>query len=105
MRRNFEELYRQPVIPSVQDEYLYNLCRPERLLQLMHFTLYDDGIKKVARYRSICRAADDATHPPHRGRTAARRPSGTRRERQVVDDGDAGTSSSTRRFATRKSSS
>lgn len=52
VRRNFEELYRQPVIPSVQDEYLYNLCRPERLLQLMYgFTLYDDGIKKVARYQ------------------------------------------------------
>lgn len=52
VRRNFEELYRQPVTPSVQDEYLYNLCRPERLLQLMYgFTLYDDGIKKVARYQ------------------------------------------------------
>ena len=36
----------------MQDEYLYSLCRPERLLQLMYgFTLYDDGIKKVARYQ------------------------------------------------------
>ena len=52
VRRNFEELYKQPVTPSVQDEYLYNLCRPERLLQLMYgFTLYDDGIKKGARYQ------------------------------------------------------
>lgn len=35
-----------------QDEYLYNLCRPDRLLELMyHFTIYDDGIKKLARYQ------------------------------------------------------
>ena len=35
-----------------QDEYLYNLCRPERLLELMyHFTIYDAGIKKLARYQ------------------------------------------------------
>ena len=52
VRSSFEELYTQPVTPSVQDEYLYNLCRPVRLLQLMYgFTLYDDGIKKVARYQ------------------------------------------------------
>ena len=52
VRRNFEQLYCSPVAPSVQDEYLYNLCRPERLLELMYgFTLYDDGIKKVARYQ------------------------------------------------------
>ena len=69
VRRNFEELYRQPVTPSVQDEYLYNLCRPERLLQLMYgFTLYDDGIKKVARYQQYfaapLRVPDDAAAPP-----------------------------------------
>ena len=35
-----------------QDEYLYNLCRPERLLELIfHFTIYDAGIKKLARYQ------------------------------------------------------
>lgn len=35
-----------------QDEYIYNLCRPERLLELMyHFTIYDAGIKKLARYQ------------------------------------------------------
>lgn len=38
--------------PTVQDEYLYNLCRPERLLELIfHFTLYDAGVKKLARYQ------------------------------------------------------
>ncbi len=35
-----------------QDEYLYNLCRPERLLELIfHFTIFDAGIKKLARYQ------------------------------------------------------
>ena len=39
-------------IPTPQDEYIYNLCRPERLLELIfHFTIYDAGIKKLARYQ------------------------------------------------------
>ncbi|MBR2261427.1 MAG: type I restriction endonuclease subunit R [Paludibacteraceae bacterium] len=38
--------------PTPQDEYIYNLCRPERLLELIyHFTIYDAGIKKLARYQ------------------------------------------------------
>lgn len=64
-RDNDEEIaYRQRLLEIVnegndevratteQDEYLYNLCRPERLLELMyHFTIYDGGIKKLARYQ------------------------------------------------------
>ena len=39
-------------IPTLQDEYIYNLCRPQRLLELTyHFTIYDAGIKKLARYQ------------------------------------------------------
>ncbi|MFT7421274.1 MAG: type I restriction enzyme R subunit [Arcticibacterium sp.] len=35
-----------------QDELLYSLCRPERLLDFVrNFTLYDDGVKKIARYQ------------------------------------------------------
>ena len=35
-----------------QDRSLYSLCRPERLLELAwKFTLYDAGIKKIARYQ------------------------------------------------------
>ena len=38
--------------PTPQDEYLYNLCCPERLLELIfHFTIFDAGIKKLARYQ------------------------------------------------------
>lgn len=40
--------------PTPQDEYIYNLCRPERLLELTyHFTLFDAGTKKLARYQQF----------------------------------------------------
>lgn len=45
----YEEVVRTP---TIQDEYIYNLCRPIRLLELIyHFTIYDAGIKKLARYQ------------------------------------------------------
>jgi type I restriction enzyme R subunit len=35
-----------------QDRLLYALCRPERLLELMrHFTVFDGGERKIARYQ------------------------------------------------------
>jgi type I restriction enzyme R subunit len=35
-----------------QDKTIYSLCRPERLLELAHrFTIFDGGIKKIARYQ------------------------------------------------------
>lgn len=59
VRQYFEQVYLAPITPSVQDEYLYSLCRPERLLELMYrYTLYDDGIKKIARYQqyfAVCK--------------------------------------------------
>ncbi|MBP5315856.1 MAG: type I restriction endonuclease subunit R [Muribaculaceae bacterium] len=43
---------RKSRIPTPQDEYIYNLCRPDRLLELIyHFTLYDANVKKLARYQ------------------------------------------------------
>ena len=37
---------------TLQDEYLVNLCDPKRLLDLIFgFVLYDDWIKKIARYQ------------------------------------------------------
>lgn len=37
---------------TVQDRTLYSLCRPERLLELIwQFTLFDGGVKKIARYQ------------------------------------------------------
>lgn len=43
-----------PRTPTSQDEYIYNLCRPERLLELTyHFTLFHAGTKKLARYQQF----------------------------------------------------
>lgn len=37
-----------------QDKALYSLCRPERLLELaFKFTVFDGGIKKIARYQQF----------------------------------------------------
>jgi len=52
VQRYFKEQHSEHIKPSEQDAYLYSLCTPKRLLELMfNFTLYDDGIKKVARYQ------------------------------------------------------
>ncbi len=41
-------------LPTTQDAALYSLCRPERLLELTYrFTLFDAGIKKIARYQQF----------------------------------------------------
>jgi type I restriction enzyme R subunit len=48
----FDNLETEERALTKQDELLYSLCRPERLLDIIrNFTLYDDGIKKVARYQ------------------------------------------------------
>ena len=41
-------------LPTEQDKALHSLCRPERLLELTYrFTLFDAGIKKIARYQQF----------------------------------------------------
>lgn len=52
VRQYFDALETEEILPTVQDEYLYSLCRPERLMDLIHnFILFDDGAKKIARYQ------------------------------------------------------
>lgn len=52
VRRYFDALEDENILPTVQDEYLYGLCRPERLMDIIFsFVLYDNGEKKVARYQ------------------------------------------------------
>lgn len=52
VRRYFDALESSNVEVTVQDEYLYSLCRPERLMDLIHdFVLFDEGTKKIARYQ------------------------------------------------------
>ena len=48
----FDELEQESQAVTEQDRLLYNLCRRDRLMDLMHyFTLYDDGAKKIARHQ------------------------------------------------------
>lgn len=48
----FNQLEQNDLTITEQDKLLYNLCRPERLLDLIyHFTLFDDGVKKIGRYQ------------------------------------------------------
>ncbi|MDC6350469.1 HsdR family type I site-specific deoxyribonuclease [Zeaxanthinibacter sp. PT1] len=51
-KRYFDGLEQEERTVTKQDELLYSLCRPERLLDLMrNFIVYDAGIKKIARYQ------------------------------------------------------
>jgi type I restriction enzyme R subunit len=52
VRTHFDELERKGRLITEQDRYLYHLCRPERLLDLTrNFVVYDNGVKKIARYQ------------------------------------------------------
>jgi type I restriction enzyme, R subunit len=49
---HFDALESETIEPTKQDEYLYSLCRPERLMDLIfNFILFDNGEKKIARYQ------------------------------------------------------
>lgn len=49
-RERFLALLEPGRLPTAQDLLLIHLCRPERLLSLVsRFTLFDEGVKKVAR--------------------------------------------------------
>ena len=48
----FEQLEKEQQVITEQDKLLYSFCVPKRLLDIMfNFTLFDEGIKKVARYQ------------------------------------------------------
>ncbi len=52
VRQHFDLLEKENILPTLQDEYLCCLCKPERLLDLIHnFILYDEGEKKITRYQ------------------------------------------------------
>ncbi|MGB3778154.1 MAG: HsdR family type I site-specific deoxyribonuclease [Tunicatimonas sp.] len=52
VRTLFAHRGQEPLQVTEQDRYLYNLCRPERLLDLVfNFIVFDAGEKKVARYQ------------------------------------------------------
>jgi len=52
VKRYFDDLEQENVLPTIQDEYIYGLCRPERLMDMIfNFLVFDDGEKKIARYQ------------------------------------------------------
>ncbi|MCB9333823.1 MAG: type I restriction endonuclease subunit R [Lewinellaceae bacterium] len=54
VRQYFDAMEQEAILPTVQDEYLYGLCRPERLMDLVfNFILFDNGVKKIARYQQF----------------------------------------------------
>lgn len=51
VRQYFAHLESQERQVTEQDRYLYGLCRPERLLDLVfNFIVFEAGVKKIARY-------------------------------------------------------
>ncbi|MFD3408818.1 HsdR family type I site-specific deoxyribonuclease [Aquirufa sp. HETE-83D] len=54
IRRYFDALEQQEILPTEQDNYLFGLCRPERLMDIVfNFVLFDNGNKKIARYQQF----------------------------------------------------
>ncbi len=54
VKKHFEQLHESEIQVTVQDEYLYYLCKPTRLLDLIYnFIVFDNGVKKIARYQQF----------------------------------------------------
>ncbi len=54
VRQYFDVLEQEHIFPTIQDEYLMGLCRPERLMDIVfNYVLFDNGEKKVARYQQF----------------------------------------------------
>lgn len=50
----FEKLEQNQQTLTEQDRLLYSFCQPRRLLDLIfNYTLFDDGVKKIARYQQF----------------------------------------------------
>ena len=54
VRQYFDDLEKENILPTVQDKYIFGLCRPERLMDtIFNFILFDNGEKKIARYQQF----------------------------------------------------
>ncbi len=61
-RTKFKEVLAQGRDVYEQDRLLYALCRPERLLDLAYkFVIFDNGVKKIARYQQYFTVQDILT--------------------------------------------
>ena len=54
VRQYFDALEKEEILPTEQDKYIFGLCRPERLMDIVfNFILFDNGEKKIARYQQF----------------------------------------------------
>lgn len=54
VQSHFEALEAENILPTVQDQYLIDLCSPQRMMDLIHnFIVFDNGEKKIARYQQF----------------------------------------------------
>jgi type I restriction enzyme R subunit len=54
VRQYFDALEQEQILPTEQDHYMFGLCRPERMMDIVfNFVLFDNGEKKVARYQQF----------------------------------------------------
>jgi type I restriction enzyme R subunit len=54
VRQYFDDLEQSEILPTEQDEYLFALCRRERLMDMVfNFVLFDNGTKKISRYQQF----------------------------------------------------
>ncbi len=54
VRKYFDDLETENILPTIQDEYLFGLCRPKRLMDIIfNFIVFDNGEKKIARYQQF----------------------------------------------------
>jgi type I restriction enzyme, R subunit len=52
VRQYFDNLENENITPTLQDEYLFGICRPKRIMDIIfNFIIFDNGEKKVARYQ------------------------------------------------------
>ncbi|MBF8151310.1 type I restriction endonuclease subunit R [Winogradskyella sp. F6397] len=72
-RRYFDGLELEERLLTKQDELLYSLCRPERIIDIIrNYTIYDEGIKKVARYQQYFAVNDTLSRVTHFDNTGKR---------------------------------
>ncbi len=64
VRQYFDDLEKENILPTLQDEYLYGLCRPERLMDIIfNFIVFDNGEKKDCTIPAVfCHQKINATH-------------------------------------------
>lgn len=70
----FDRLETEERPTTKQDELLYSICEPNRLIDLIrNFILYDNGIKKIARYQQYFAVKDTTKRVSHLDSTGKRK--------------------------------